>query len=116
MYTIADLKEVRPGVLKLDGRDFYVVTAETEKCDTCDGAGKVSSKPATGRQTTRKCHCCKGTGQCDPRCNLARQHRHVGRHIQSFAISMEMILDRLNGPHGSFHQELGVPCFISLKS
>jgi hypothetical protein len=113
MFTTADLKEVRPGVLKLDGHDFYVITVKKEKCDACNGTGKISGRSKTGRRTTRGCFPCGKTGQCTPSWNLAAQYRGCGQRMESFDVSMDSILARLNGEHG-LSSYLQHPTFMTL--
>jgi hypothetical protein len=127
MFTRSDLREVRPGLLKLDGHELYLGAHEIkEPCARCGGRGKAESRSASGRKSWMKCNGCNGKGQVSALKNVedpvnreysARQRASGARTWQSCIVthdvSVDSFLERLNhDDRGESLMNHECPCFV----
>lgn len=97
MFTIEDLKEIKPGVFKLDGHHVYVASRNLkEACVVCGGKGKRQSHSATGRKTWVKCGGCFGRGETNPLNNVERTVPKTGWSCQGMTLSLDDAVKSLN--------------------
>jgi hypothetical protein len=110
-FTSADFEEVRPGLYRLKGHQFYAARAGIkETCQRCEGKGKVPSTSPSGRKSWRQCGTCQGKGQVDALNNAMLDAPRVG-YMVCHAADLDKLASDLNRPTCDYlHQ----PTFVSL--
>ena len=117
MFTIGDFKEIRPGVLKLNGHELYLGDkSRKEPCNRCGGKMKVATRSASGRNSWCKCNSCFGKGQVLAITNVERATpKPNGRFCTTIDVTLDSFLERLNeGVKQGLYADLEDPMFVTL--
>jgi DnaJ-class molecular chaperone len=97
MFTVEDFKEMRAGLLKLDGHHVYVGSRKVkEPCAHCSGKGKTQSQSRTGRKVWQKCSVCWGEGHVNPLRNVELTVPKTGWSCTTMELSLQQWVDRMN--------------------